>query len=259
LKKTENILGYRLNQWEKFCEDQLGMPPSKARRWIRETCKAIGTPTPGTKHDGSAMRAYQTKESEGDGDGRLPAYNLRAVTLSGYTVATVKSFAVWEIRQGNEKAAGYWVRQLFLAQKTVRVDPWRLLHIHVAEEVGLADLGLVRVLLDLEDNAKRIKDGNTELLPLMLGTALLCRAEKSRLGDNMCIYYKHGPTYIPPVDAEVAAMAGEENPQPQYPPDHAVFDKHTPEGKAMGRDLEHFLHSEKSQLANPSPIPDFQP
>jgi hypothetical protein len=258
LKKNEDIVGYHRNEWEKFCDEKLGMMPSKARRWIRETCNAIGVPTPGSKHDGSAMRAYQPKKSEGDGDARLPAYNPRAVTPSGYTVATVKSMAIWEIRQGNEKAAGYWMRQLFLAQETVTVDPWRLLHIHVAEEVGLADLGLARVILNLEDLAKRIKDGNTELLPLMLGTALLCRAEKSRLGDNMCIYYKHGPTYVPPVNAEVTAMVEGENPQPQYPPDHDVFDKHTPEGKAMGRGLEHFLQSAKSQLANPSPIPDFQ-
>ena len=75
----------------------------------------------------------------------------------------------------------------------------------------------------------------------------------------MCLFYKYGPTYIPPVDTEVAAMAAEENPQPQYPHDHPVFDKHTPEGKKLKRGLDHFLESEKSSLANKSPIVDFQP
>jgi hypothetical protein len=58
LKKTEDILGYRLNQWEKFCGEKLGMSSQTARRWIRKTCKAVGTPTPGSKHDGTTHRQY---------------------------------------------------------------------------------------------------------------------------------------------------------------------------------------------------------
>jgi len=298
LGDDETILGYHGNEWEKFCEERLDMTPQKARYLLRKICKAMGKPTPGSKHDGSAMRDYPTKSEGGEihdetkveaakpeangWNGKLPAYNPQAKTPSGHIVGTVKSFAVWEIRQGNEKAAGYWMRQLFLAQKSVAVDPWRLLHIHAVEEVGLADLSVVRDLLDLEDTAKgikdgeslpplvrdlivlkrnamRIRDGNTELLPLMLGTALLCRAKKSRLGDNMCIYFRLNPTYVPPTEADITAMASEENPQPEYPPDHDVYDKHTVEGKAMKRGVEHFLTSSKSQIKNPSPIPDFKP
>ena len=37
LKRNEDILGYHRNEWEKFCDENLGMTPSKARRWIRDT------------------------------------------------------------------------------------------------------------------------------------------------------------------------------------------------------------------------------
>lgn len=49
LKKTENILGYRCNQWEKFCKEKLGTSSQTARRWIRETCNAIWEANSGIK------------------------------------------------------------------------------------------------------------------------------------------------------------------------------------------------------------------
>jgi hypothetical protein len=80
LKKTENIVGYRRNQWEKFCKEKLGMSAQTARRWIRETCKAIGTPTPGSKHDGSKNRS-----------GALPPWTAK--TPDGTVVDVARSAA----------------------------------------------------------------------------------------------------------------------------------------------------------------------
>ena len=79
LKKNENILGYHRNEWEKFCDDKLGMTPSKARRWIRETCNAIGVPTPGSKHDGSKHRKYCPAPPTWH---VFPAFNERSKTPS---------------------------------------------------------------------------------------------------------------------------------------------------------------------------------
>jgi hypothetical protein len=57
LGKRETILWMQAKRMQKFCVEQLGMTPSKARRWIAETVKAMGESHPAAKHDGSENRA----------------------------------------------------------------------------------------------------------------------------------------------------------------------------------------------------------
>jgi len=130
LKKNEDILGYRRNQWEKFCKDKQGMSAQTGRRWIRETCKAIGKPTPGSKHDSNA-----------------PPPPWSAKTPDGTKVDVARSAAQKAVRDGDENAGVYWIRQLYRAGQ----DVWKALSIFAVEEIGVADRSVKSQVPELQN------------------------------------------------------------------------------------------------------------
>jgi hypothetical protein len=240
LKKAENILGYRLSQWEKFCDEKLGMSSQTARRWIRETCKAIGKPTPGTKHDGSKNRT-----------GALPPWSAK--TPDGTPVDLARSAAQKAVRDGDEQAGIYWIKQLYLADRKV----WKALSIFAVEEIGIADLSVKTHVLELEKLAETCKDErNSDLLHIITAMTICCRAKKCRAADDAAIWYNEHPTYTMPTPQEVKNLANTNVPQPTI--DDKVFDRHTTKGRKMGRGMEHFK-AEGAQLQNKSNVMPFVP
>jgi hypothetical protein len=254
LKKAENIVGYQRNQWEKFCKEKLGMSAQKARRWLRETCKAIGTPTPGSKHDGSANRTI--KDADGNRitkDGKpFPLPPWTAKTPDGTLVDVARSAAHAAIRDGDEQTATYWMRQLYLADRKV----WKALDIFSVEDVGLADLSVKTHVLELQRMAESCKDErNSDLLHVLLATMICCRAKKNRNADDAAIWFNEHPTFTMPTTEEAELLA-KDRPQPPIP--DKVFDRHTTKGRKMGRGMEHFKE-EKAVLKNRSNVVPFTP
>src|ERR1700688_4813939 len=224
LKKNEDILGYRRNEWEKFCKERLGMPPSKARRWIRETCASIGVPTPGSKHDGSGKRIYS--------HGAAPWFH----TADGTVVDVARSAAQKAVRDGDENVGVYWMRQLFF----VGYDVWKALIIFAVEDVGIADLSVRDHLLALMQAADRckpkdhrpdlqcVKDAcknHPDLLCVIEAMQICCRAQKCRAADDAAIWLRENPTYKPPTPEETAALNRDDLAKPVI--DDKVIDRHT--------------------------------
>jgi hypothetical protein len=255
LKKTENIFGYHRNQWEKFCKEKLGMPAQTARRWIRETCKALGTPTPGSKHDGSEKRVYN--------HGAAPWFH----TADDTVVDEARSAAQKAVRDGDENAGCYWIRQLFF----VGYDVWKALIIFAVEDVGIADLSVrdhVLALMQAADRCKPkdhrpdlqcVKDAcknHPDLLCAIEAMQICCRAQKCRAADEAAIWLRENPTYKPPTPEETAALNRDDLAKPVV--DDKVIDRHTNKGRRMKRGMDHFKQ-EASQLKNKSNVIPFVP
>jgi hypothetical protein len=255
LKKNEDILGYRRNEWEKFCAEQLGMPSSKARRWIRETCASIGVPTPGSKHDGSGKRSYS--------HGAAPWFH----TADGTVVDVARSAAQKAVRDGDELAGCYWMRQLFF----VGYDVWKALTIFAVEDVGIGDLSVRDHVLSLMQAADRckpkghrpdllcVKDAcknHPDLLCVIEAMQICCRAEKCRAADDAAIWLRENPTYKPPTPEETNALNRDDLPKPVI--DDKVIDQHTANGRRRKRGMDHFKQV-ASQLKNKSDVIPFTP
>jgi hypothetical protein len=240
LKKNEDILTYRRNEWERFCKEKLGMSPQTARRWIRETCKAIGKATPGSKHDGSKNRT-----------GALPPWSVK--TPDGTPVDVARSAAQKAVRDGDEQAGIYWIKQLYFADRKV----WKALSIFAVEEIGIADLSVKTHVVELEKLAEACKDErNSDLLHVITAMTICCRAKKCRAADDAAIWYNEHPTYTMPTPQEVKDLANTNLPQPTI--DDKVFDRHTTKGRKMGRGMQHFKQA-ASQLNNKSNVVPFVP
>jgi hypothetical protein len=262
LKKTENIFGYHRNQWEKFCKEKLKMSAQTARRWIRETCKAIGTPTPGSRHDGSEKRVYN--------HGAAPWFH----TSDGTVVDVARSAAQKAVRNGDEVAGCYWMRQLFF----VRYDVWKALTIFAVEDVGIADLSVRDHVLALMQAADRCKPKDhrpslqcledyaagkknpschhPDLLCMLEAMQICCRAQKCRAADDAAIWFRENPTYKPPTPEETAALNRDDLAKPVI--DDKVIDKHTAEGRRRKRGMDHFTQV-ASRLKNKSNVIPFVP
>jgi len=172
-------------------------------------------------------------------------------TPDGTSVEEANSFFQKFIRRGDELAAGYWIRQLYYADRKV----WKKLFILCSEDVGLADLSIDKHVLELEQIAEKCKDErHSDLLMVMKATMLICRAEKSRAVDNAIIYYNQHPTWKPPTDAEIEHLAHGDLPRPEIP--DAFYDMHTTAGRRMGRGIDHFL-AEGAMLSNESDVVGF--
>lgn len=242
LKKNEDILGYRRDQWERFCKEKLGMPAQTARRWIRETCKAIGTPTPGSKHDGSAKRAK---------NGSPPPWSAK--TPDGTLVEVARSAAQKAVRDGDEQAGIYWIKQLYLAGRKV----WKALAIFAVEEIGIADLSVKTHVLEHEKLAALCKDErHSDLLHVITAMTICCRAKKCRAADDAAIWYNEHPTYTMPTPQEAKHLAKADLPQPTI--EDKVYDRHTTKGRRMGRKMEHFK-DKGAALKNKSDVVPFIP
>lgn len=177
------------------------MSSQTARRWIRETCNAIGVPPPGSKHDGSANRAYN--------HGAAPWHH----TPDGTTVDVARSAAQKAVRDGDEVQGLRWLRQLYFAGSNVG----KALAIFVSEEIGLADTevwGHVKDMLALADRCKpdpvpkaeclaggdescENRGGHPDLLHYNNAMMLCCRAPKLRAADNAAIWLRTH-TFNPP-------------------------------------------------------------
>jgi len=255
LKKKGDILGYRHNEWGKFCKEQLQMTPSMAQRWIREACKALGKPTPGSKHDGSGKRGYS--------HGAAPWFH----TADGTVVDIARSAAQKAVRDGDEAKGSYWMRQLYF----VGYDVWKALIIFAVEDVGIGDLSVRDHVLGLMQAADRckpkdhrpdlkcIKDAcknHPDLLCVIEAMQICCRAQKCRAADEAAIWYRENPTYKPPTPEETAALNSDDLPPPTI--DDKVFDRHTTKGRKIGRGMEHFK-AEGAQLQNKSNVIPFTP
>ena len=253
LKRNENILGYHRNEWEKFCDENLGMTPSKARRWIRDTCNAIGVATPGSKHDGSKHRQYSP----------APWHH----TPCGETVDVARSAAHKYMRDGDEVKGCYWIRQLYFAG----YDTWKALGNFVSEDIGIGDLSVKTHVLELKQLADMCKPkdhrptlrcvddkckNHSDLLCVLEAMQICCRAQKCRAADEAELFYRENPTYKPPTPEETAALDRDDVPKPAI--DDKVFDKHTAKGRKMGRGIDHFK-AESSQLKNKSNVIPFTP
>jgi replication-associated recombination protein RarA len=172
------------------------------------------------------------------------------------------------VRRGREADAIYLIKQLYHGrkQKLFACDIWRKLYIYAGEEVGLADILLPMRLQDLERAADRIavsaqQDGVTKdagLLYLVMAVMILCRVKKSRAVDN-AIHWFDKNAYTPPTMEDLDAAMSTEQAKPTDPEllDDSK-DKHTSEGRAMGRGDEHF---EKfgARLENKSDVVEMEP
>jgi len=121
---------------------------------------------------------------------------------------------------------------------------WRRMFIHLSEDVGLAEPhiaqdieALYRTWITLRDPEGKAayESENNQFLPFIHAVMLLAYARKSRAVDNAYIVHCKAPF----VEREV--------------PDYAT-DLHSPKGRRMGRDIEHWI-TEASRINN-EPIRD---
>ena len=153
-----------------------------------------------------------------------------------YESAFIKS-----IRRGLVDDAVYWGCLLY---KLGKVDVvWRRIFIHLSEDIGLGDRNLPANIAALYESYERLsKPGNTSFesegtnrLPLVHAIMLLSTAQKSRAVDNAVVVHFHEPSI-------------------RSVPDYC-YDFHSPLGRRMGRDAEHFIEI-AAHIENPSPFID---
>jgi len=262
LQGKATILGYGKGQWTVFCREYLKISDRQARRLI----EATGEDSPAKKHDGSAIRAANagstassvetpsnpaTAETSSRNPRPLPPWTAK--TPDGTPVEVANSAVQKTVRDGDEVAAVYWIKQLYFAERKV----WKKLHIIAAEDIGLADLSVKTHVLELEHMAEKCKDErHSDLLHLVLATMILCRAQKSRAVDNAILWFNENPTWRPPAQEEIDYLAKPDLPQPAIP--DKVYDMHTGKGRKMGRGLEHFK-TVAAALKNESGVVEFTP
>jgi len=144
-------------------------------------------------------------------------------TISGYNVWEVQSAIQKEVRRGREREAVRWAFEMESAGwwkaliKRLRVMCWEDVGPTAMQEVLFARAGL-----DDADTFYGKKDDSWRL-PLTCAIVALCRAEKTRIGDELqaCV--------------QDDINAGR---KPAIP--DAALDKHTYRGKKMGRGFAHF-------------------
>ncbi len=174
-------------------------------------------------------------------------------TPDGTLVEVARSAAQKAVRDGDETAGVYWIRQLYLVNRHV----WKMLAIFAVEDIGIADLTVKAHILELEQLASKCEDARrSDLLHVITAMMICCRAKKSRAADNACVWLRENPTYTPPSPKEIEGVAKMETVQPAIP--DKVYDMHTNEGRRMGRGLEHFV-KEAAALTNESDVEPFAP
>jgi replication-associated recombination protein RarA len=148
----------------------------------------------------------------------------KATTLAGHDLAHVASAFQKSIRRGLEEDALHWGVELY--QSNFAEYAWKRLRIITSEDIGIAEPYLpatIRALYDnwLDQRKKKDEKHAPERLYFVHAIILLCRAKKSRIVDHALI------TFF-------------ENHERRDIPEFAL-DKHTLEGRRMGRGVEHFF------------------
>jgi hypothetical protein len=158
------------------------------------------------------------------------------------------------VRDGDEAAAVYWIKQLYYADRKV----WKKLNVIATEDIGVADLSVKHHILELEEAAEKCKNDSrhSDLLHVINAVLICCRAKKSRAADNAIIWMNENPTWKPADEKEIAALAETDAPQPVIP--DKVYDMHTGKGRRLGRGMEHFK-KEAAVLTNESDVAPWQP
>lgn len=160
-------------------------------------------------------------------------------TQKGYDFFEVSSAFQKAVRRGLEEEALYWAVEMYFSNYDEYL--WKRIRIIASEDIGIADAYLHAPIHALylsynEIKKKRKGEGQpSERLFLVQAVIMLVRAPKSRLICNMSVsvFGKHPYEHLPI-------------------PDYAL-DRHTQQGKAMGRDYKHF-YEEGTQLANKAAI-----
>lgn len=146
------------------------------------------------------------------------------LTSNGYDFGEVSSAFQKSVRRGLEADALYWAVELDLSGYAEYL--WKRMRIITSEDVGLADPVMpatIYALYELWRDLKNKKDKHKpERLPLIHAVLALVRCRKSRVIDHaICVAY---------------AQHSGRHPIPEW-----ALDKHTIEGKRMGRGFDHFF------------------
>ena len=151
---------------------------------------------------------------------------MKITTQKGYAFFEVSSAFQKAIRRNDEKTALYFGVELF--NSGYDEYAWRRMKIICSEDVGLAEpmmaANLQALYVSYQQQKADKKDNKPERLFYVHAITMLCRAQKSRLIDWLCIslWREHD-------DAQVSI------------PDYA-YDMHNQKGKSMGRGLQHFYN-----------------
>lgn len=263
VKKFWRIVPYvitlkqRFRDGERDSKNRLKEPIKGCHSWLEfSTKKCDRTP------EGIAKAISRHTPQLTDGDPTSPPKPRPAPpwskTEDGTQIYTAVSALHKAVRDGDEAAAVYWIKQLYFADRKV----WKQLHVFAVEDIGLGDLSVKQHMLELEKAAEKCKnDGrHSDLLHVINAVLICCRAKKSRAADNAILWLNENPTWKPADEKEIAALAETDAPQPVIP--DKVFDQHTTEGRKKGRKgkagLEHFKN-EAAVLTNESDVAPWQP
>lgn len=160
-------------------------------------------------------------------------------TVNGYQFNQATSSLQKFIRRGMEREALYMAAEFERSGYGRYV--WKRLRVISSEDVGLGWPEGPAVIRALYENYEQFREENNNpnkpghRLFLIHAVLLLCRAKKSRLVDH----------------ATLAAYRWQQGPEV---PDFA-FDRHTAQGKRMGRGFDHFF-DEGCKLENMADIED---
>jgi hypothetical protein len=265
-----------MRSFEKYCLKEWGWENRKTIQeyaWALEVAENVGSPN---SHDGSlnsqnlpsktqalAMRKLDADEQRelaskvqfkdrsaqdikdtvkyweehGVIEDKPPKIDFRfAVSPNGHTTEVLKSWLQKAIRRGFEEPALYCAVELDLAGFPGAV--WNTIHHVVSEDIGLAEPNLPAVIGQLyaswkrdhgaeavegADDKRPTEDGSPERLYMVHALLLCVHAEKSRLVDNALNVVYADRT-------------------PLEEPDWA-YDKHTSQGRKLGRGFEHFFNN----------------
>ena len=160
-------------------------------------------------------------------------------TPQGHNIPECSSALQKCVRRSKPDDAVYWAMQLYMAGYGKYV--WKRLKIMVSEDVGLPTPALPANVYALhqmwEAQMQQKNDNANQAQVFIVHAVLLCATSpKSRLVDNMRLFHVETPE-----DAF------------REMPDEAV-DKHTPAGKAAGRDLYHFIEVGSQIVAEGAPF-----
>lgn len=157
------------------------------------------------------------------------------LTKKGYSLWAVSSSFQKCVRRGLEADAMYWAVELWESGYDEYL--WKRIKVIVSEDIGLAEPNLPATIHALASFYKDVKaktkgqERPSERIFLTHAVMLLCRAKKSRVIDHVQVFF-------------FRAHKNERKPVPDF-----AKDKHTAEGKRMGRGLAHFF-DEGAKLNN---------